>query len=73
MKIDTITKAEVVLSECDYKNACSFLTSENADNRFGKFLSVKGEREKMAYLTAIKYEKAFFLHDDVRGMLFRIS
>ena len=82
--IDNISKLEIVLSECSYNNACMFLESENRDNRFGKFLYAKGEmnnkskkddkdeKNKVSYLTTIKYEKVCFLHDDIRGLLLRM-
>ena len=79
--IDNISKLEIVLSECSYNNACMFLESENRDNRFGKFLYAKNkiddknkkhEKCKVSYLTTIKYEKACFLHDDIRGLLLRM-
>ena len=66
--IDNITKMEMVLSECSYNNACMFLESENRDNRFGHF---KSATNRTMYITEIRFEKACFLHDDIRGVLLR--
>ena len=66
--IDIVTKMEMILSDCNYKNACKFLEKENEDNRFGHFLTAKG---RTLFITEIKYEKANFIHDGVRGVLLR--
>lgn len=66
--IDNITNLIMVLSDCSYNNACSFLESENANNKFGQFLTATN---RTLYLTEIRYEKANFIYDEVRGVLLR--
>lgn len=66
--IDDITKKELVYSECGFNEVCMQLEKENADNKFGHFVSVIS---RTMYLTEIKFEKACFLHDDIRGVLLR--
>lgn len=66
--IDSITKMEMILSDCNYNNACIFLEKENIDNRFGHFMTTTN---RTLFLTEIRYEKANFIYDDVRGVLLR--
>lgn len=68
--IDTVTKMEMVLSNCNYNHACMFLEKENTDKRFGHF---KSATNRTMFLTEIRYEKANFIHDGVRGILLRIA
>lgn len=67
--IDDITKKEMILSKCNFKNACKFLEKENGDKKFGHFLSATN---KTMFLTEIRYEKANFIYDGVREILLRI-
>lgn len=68
--IDSITKMEMILSDCNYKNACKFLEKENKYNQFGHFLAA---RKRTMFLAEIRYEKANFIHDGVREVLLRIT
>lgn len=68
--IDNISKMEMILSECNLDKVSTFLEKENIDNRFGHFVSAKG---RTMFLTEIRYEKANFIHDGVRGILLRIA
>lgn len=66
--IDNVTNMVMVLSDCSYNNACSFLECENANNKFGHFISATN---RTLYLTEIKFENASFIYDEVRGVLLR--
>ena len=66
---DNVTNLEMVASECTFNESCIFLERENANNRFGRFLSARGKNE----ITEIIYEKASFLYDEKRGLLLRHS
>lgn len=66
--IDSITKAEMILSECSFNQACMFLEIENRDNRFGKY---KGTECGSKNVTKLVFEKALFLYDEERGYLMR--
>ena len=65
--LDKKTGMEMVLSEVSYNAACMFLETENSDNRFGQFKSIL----MSGSMTKIKFEKASFLYDEVRGLLLR--
>lgn len=66
--IDNITKAEMVLSECSFNQACAFLEGENMDNHFGKY---KGTEVGSSHVCKLVFEKATFLYDEERGYLMR--
>lgn len=66
--IDNITNMELVYSECGFNEVCMQLEKENADNKFGHFISATN---RTMYLTEIKYEKVCFIYDEVRGVLLR--
>lgn len=68
--IDSITKMEVILSKCNLDNVDEFLKKENADNKFGKYIS---EVKRTLFLKEIRYENACFLYDDIRNILLRIA
>lgn len=68
--IDNISKKEMILSKCNYDNACKFLEKENKDKKFGRFLSATN---RTMFLAEIRYEKANFVYDGVREMLLRIT
>ena len=68
--IDSISKMEMILSECNLDKVSMFLEKENKDNRFGHF---KSATNRTLFLTEIIYEKANFIYDDVRNVLLRIA
>ena len=66
--IDNLTKMEMLLSECSFNEACMFLETENADDRFGKY---KGMEVCTLHVHKLIFEKAVFLYDEERGLLLR--
>lgn len=66
---DDITGHEMVLSECSFNQACYFLETQNADKKFGEYKGTEcGSRD----VTKLVFEKALFLHDEIRSYLMRV-
>ena len=61
--LDSITGMYMVLSECSYNQACSFLKDRATE--YGKLINIK----QLGRLTRLKYEKAEFFYDEGRGYL----
>lgn len=59
---DEKTGMEMILSECSYNNACSFLEGQN----LGKLI---GCETVSITMTKIAYEKRTFFYDEDRGYL----
>ena len=66
--IDSITKAEMVLSECSFNQACAYLEGLNANKKFGEY---KGTECGSPTVCKLVFEKALFLYDEERGYLMR--
>ena len=64
--IDNQTNKEIVAMDCSFNMACSFLESENKDNRFGKY---KGTESVTINVCRLRFEKVSFLYDEIRGLL----
>lgn len=61
MHKDSITGMEMILSECSFNEACSFLETQS----LGKYLGCKA----FGNTTEIKFEKRDFFFDEERGYL----
>ena len=66
--IDKETGMEMIICCCTYNEACMFLESENADNRFGRLVGACSEGTRY---TQIVFEEAQFVYDEDRGVLLR--
>ena len=66
--IDNITKAEMVLSECSFNEACMFLEMESTDGKLGAY---KGTEYVGCNVSKLSFEKAVFLYDEERGLLLK--
>ena len=66
--IDNITKMELVLCECSYNKACSYLASIQGKYNFG---NLKTCTVISTGLTEIIFERATFIYDEERGYLLR--
>lgn len=68
--IDSITGAEMVLSDCSFNAACMYLEGLNADKKFGEYKGAEcGSRD----VTKLVFEKALFLYDEARGYLMKVE
>ena len=65
---DSITGCEMILTDCSFNQACSFLERENTDNKLGEY---KGCECASRYVTKLIFENATFLYDEERGLLMR--
>lgn len=66
--IDNVTKMEMILFCCSFNEACMFLETENADERFGEY---KGMEACSLHVSKFRFEKATFYYDEERGLLLR--
>lgn len=66
--IDSITGAEMVLSDCSFNEACMYLET---GNEVGKFGAYKGTECVSRYVSKIVFEKTTFLYDEERGYLMK--
>lgn len=64
---DKTTGYEMVLSECSFNQACSFLESKRSE--LGKYL---GTFFVSINVSKLKFEKATFLYDEERGLLMKM-
>ena len=63
---DSNSDLYIIANECSFNMACDYLTQENEDNRFGKFLRIEcGTRD----ITKLVFEKRTFFYDESRGYL----
>lgn len=63
---DTLTGAQMILSECSFNEACMFLEQQRAKGRLGFY---RGMEALSLHTSKIKFENATFLYDEERGYL----
>ena len=56
----------VIATECSFNKACEYLTDQNKDGRFGKYLRTEASTKE---ITKLVFEKRTFFYDESRGYL----
>ena len=66
--IDNVTNMQMILSECSFNMACSYLESVQEKYNLGEYL---GTECMSLTTTKIEFENATFYYDEERGYLLK--